>query len=148
MSMSDEDRAMREARQHSLNLVVASQDTDDLRKSEQPRWQRLRRRLEQEGIAVEDAAVADRGTEDHALESGLVITRDDRAFSFEFDFLRDEDGQGIEYEDARVTGWNELDEKRRNIYARRLRAGREILRREDSAGKAPPDGPATHNPSD
>lgn len=131
--MSDQERQRREAKQRITNLNAAIQDTRDLRGNEQPRWQRLRQHLAEEGIAVEDAVVAERGTADTALESGIVLARDGRAFYFEFDFLRDEEGKSIEYEDARVSEWEELDDRRRNIFARELETGREVLER-PSAG--------------
>ena len=64
------------------------------------------------------------------MESGLVVARDGRAFAFEFDFFRDEEGRDLTYEDARVSMWEELDQERREIYKRRLVAGHEVLEEE------------------
>ena len=127
MKNSEDDMQEREARQHALNLTKAVQDTADLRQSDAPRWEGLRRRLTREGVAVEDAAIADRFIDDVATEFGLVITQGDRAFSFEFDFSRDEDGRDIEYADARLSEWRELDRHRREVYKRELKVGREVL---------------------
>lgn len=131
MSMFDgttpEERA---AMQRDTDLLAARHDTQVLRHSMEPRWQRLRGRLEDAGIALEDAAIATRNTEDHGLEFGLVVARDGRAFAFEFDFLRDEEGRDLTYEDARVSRWEELDQKRKEIYERDLVAGRKVLEEE------------------
>lgn len=129
MSASDETaRRERESRQHKLDLMAANENTVALRSSTQPRWQRLRQRLEEEGIDPEDAAIPDRHTEDTALEFGIVVAKDGRAFSFEFDFLRDEKGLELEYEDARVTAWEELNEHRRQIYQREVALGQQVLK--------------------
>ena len=130
----DATRAEREAMQRQTNLAASREDTDELRHSYQPRWERLRRRLEQAGIRPEDAAIVTRNTEDTALEFGILIVRDGRAFGFEFDFLRDEDGRRIPYEDARVSAWEELDQGRRDLYEPDLQIGREVLEREAPAG--------------
>jgi hypothetical protein len=119
------------ALQRELNLTAAAKNTRDLRHSDEPRWRRLRQRLEQEGLAIEDAVVADKNTEDTSLEFGIVVARDGRAFSFEFDWLRDEEGRELAYEDARVSSWEEIDQWRKETtYGRELEIGREILKRE------------------
>jgi hypothetical protein len=38
------------ALQRELNLTAAAKNTRDLRHSDEPRWRRLRQRLEQEGL--------------------------------------------------------------------------------------------------
>lgn len=117
----------RDAMQRQRNQAAARHDTQDLRRSMEPRWQRLRGRLEEAGIALEDAVVATRTTEDVRMESGLVVARDGRVFVFEFDFLRDEEGRELTYEDARVSTWEELDQERKKIYKRDLVIGHEVL---------------------
>lgn len=121
--------AEREAMQRQLDLAAARQHTGSLRRSTQPRWERLRSRLELAGIRLEDAAVASKNTEDRALEFGLLVARDGRAFSFEFDSLGDDEGRDISPEDARVTSWEELDQGRMEIYRREIDIGRELLER-------------------
>lgn len=127
-------RAEREAANDGRTSPPAKKHTDELRHSEEPRWERIRSRLEHAGIELEDAAIASKHTEDHALEFGILVTRDGSVFGFEFDFLRDETGQSIEYEDARVTAWEELDQSSRDLYKRALETGREVLEGEEPRG--------------
>lgn len=132
-SVEDQSLPPKDARQRELDLTAARQHTADLRQSAEPRWERLRARLEQARIRVEDAAIASKNTEDVRLEFGLLVTRDGRSFSFEFDFLRDEQGHELTYEDARVTSWEELDERARTLYEPRLEPGRALLEGEAPA---------------
>lgn len=126
--------AERDEAQRQLDLAAARHHTSDLRLSTQPRWERVRTRLAQAGIAPEDAAIARKNTEDSALEFVVLVARDGRGFSFEFDWLRDEEGRGLSYEDARVSEWEELDKAARETYAPELEVGREVLEGEAPAG--------------
>lgn len=117
----------REAMQRLSDLAAAREHTHKLRYGADPRWERVRAQLERARVRVEDAAIASKNTEDHRLEAVLLVARDGRAFSFEFDFLRDEQGRDLSYEDARVAGWEELDERQLEIHGRSIEIGREIL---------------------
>lgn len=119
-------------RQRQLDWEAMARNTADLRSGAEPRWQRLRGRLEGEGLDPANAVVARLDPDDVALEVGTVLTRDGRGFAFTFDFLRDEEGNSLERPEARVTHWQELSgggSSRDN-----LELGREFLLAEQSEG--------------
>jgi hypothetical protein len=110
-----------------MRLEASRWLTDQLHNSQEPRWKRLRERLSQEGIAPEDGAICDLHDEDVSREFGLIVTRQDRAFWFYFDFRRDESGRETALEDARVIEWRELDNARKDRYEKELEAGKAVL---------------------
>lgn len=110
--------------------------TLELRFNEQPRWERLRQCLTKEGVAPADAVVCRMHDEDVQLEFGIIATPDDRAFSFELDFLREAEGRDVpSYEEAWVSEWKEFDERLRTIYADDIEVAREIFARENAKGR-------------
>ena len=118
----------------SYDRQVAALYTPKLRTSNEPRWERLRTRLAEVGVAPTDAAVGSLFPDDVNLEFGILATRDGRAFSFEFDFLRDESGNAIPSPaEARVEPLVQLNERQMTFtYARGVWAAHEYLSEEAS----------------
>ena len=69
------------------------------------------------------------------MDFGIVVSRDRRAFAFDFDFLRDPEGNRIpSRSDARVVNFRALDDRQRDFtYARAVRAGVWLLTTEDDS---------------
>ena len=107
--------------------------TPMLRESPEPRWARLRKRLGDERIDPRDAAIGTLFPDDGSMEFGIVVSRDGRAFAFDFDFLRDPDGNRIQSRsDARVVNFKPLDtEQLEFTYSRAIRAALWFLTSED-----------------
>jgi hypothetical protein len=57
--------------------------TRELRESDDPSWVRLREFLQMQGIDLADAAIGDRFTESDG-DFGVLVTHDDRVFTFTF----------------------------------------------------------------
>lgn len=136
MSKLDADPGWQERKreQRELNITSGEEKTRKLRFDEKPQWERLRQCLAKEGIAPADAVVCRKHDEDVKVEFGIIATRDDRAFTFELDFHRYPDGRDVpSYDDAWVSDWEELDERRRELYAGDLEVAREIFARENRA---------------
>lgn len=96
---------MEKARQGALQEAIRR--TQQLRSSSQPRWQRVRERLRQEGIAPEEVVVADHYEADDRLDFELLVLKDGRSIGVDLDYLRDEDGrQTSGPEDAWISAWN------------------------------------------
>lgn len=102
---------------------VTKRLTENMRHSPARRWQRIRQRLNENGVAPQDAVLVDLHPEDVRLDFGLIQTRDGRAFSFELDFLKDQTGREISSaEDAWISSWEELDETGRDLYQHYLKS--------------------------
>jgi hypothetical protein len=113
---------------------LVTEFTSQLRSSGEPRWQRLRERLQQEGIPPEGAAIGTLFPDDPSMEFGIVASRDGRTFSFDFDFLRDPDGNPVAGRlDAWVVNFEPLDKEQREFtYTRAIEAGNWFLNGEGS----------------
>jgi hypothetical protein len=113
----------------AFDRSVTTLFTPMLRESPEPRWARLRRRLGEERIDPRDAAIGTLFPDDGSMEFGIVVSRGGRAFAFDFDFLRDSEGNRIESRsDARVVNFTPLDDRQRDFtYARAVRAGLWLL---------------------
>lgn len=124
----DAAREERERKRREYAVLQARGKTRELRYSDLPRWQRLRSCLDQEGVDPSDAVVCRMHDEDVKLEFGIVVVRDGRAFSFEVNWHKDAAGRDVpSYEDAWVSEWEEMDDRRRALYARDLEVGRFVL---------------------
>lgn len=114
---------------------VAARYTPMLRGSEEPRWERLRRKLEEVGVTATDAAIGTLFPDDVRLEFGVVVARDGRCFSFDFDFRRDAEGKpNPPPADATIGSWEQLgSHETTSTYARAVGAARELLGQESSS---------------
>ena len=107
----------REEQQRRLELMEARRLANELRSSEDPRWSRLRGKLEEAGVSINDVLIGELGVEGSALESGIVVTRGGRAFRFDFS-VDDGAGHQVAYEDARVSEFIEEGEALHELYRR------------------------------
>lgn len=111
--------------------AIAAKHTPLLRISDEPRWDRVRAQLHQEGIRPTDAAIGALFPDDPRVEFCLVVARDDRCFSFEFVFRSDGDGDPVSPAEATVESWRELGPQAEGfLYERGFRGAREYLENE------------------
>lgn len=110
--------------------AIAAEYTPLLRSSSEPRWVRLRQRLEEEGVDPNDAAIGALFPDDVGLEFGVVCDVGGRCFAFDFDFLRDPQGDPIvSRADAFLRSWRPLEGRDLEFtYARAAAAARGYLR--------------------
>ena len=107
-----------------------------LRASSEPRWERLRSRLGKEGIEPEDVAVGTLFPDDPSMEFGVVVSKDGRAFAFDFDFLKDPQGNRISSRaDAWVVNFRRLSNEERETYERPIRTALWFLSREGATSE-------------
>ena len=118
--MSDRDDYRRE---------VAAEYTPLLRSGKEPRWARLRERLEEEGISPADVAIGDFFPDDVKLEFCVIASRDGQAFRFDFDYLRYPDGSDVPgRSDAWIRNWEPIEDT--GTYAAAIRIARAFLANE------------------
>jgi hypothetical protein len=78
--------------------------TDDLHRSNRPRWRNLRTKLQEIGVDPKDAAVAYIAPDGQTLEEGLLVVRDGSVFVFTLDFGWPEP---LDPENGEIWAWEE-----------------------------------------
>lgn len=100
--------------QEKLNLKATREDTQLLRTSAKPRWERLRERLRGEEISPNDAALTWNNSEDYHQYWGLILTRTGRLFEFYWDYSEEVTGlQSPTIDDAHITMFREIEGERK-----------------------------------
>jgi hypothetical protein len=93
-------------------LDVALENTRLLRTSDADRWSEARSRLQEAGVSVENAVLADEVSAGRLSVSCLAVSRDERVFSFNVIFGLDRDGNPLPKGEGRVGKWREIPPER------------------------------------
>ena len=125
-----------------VRVEFAITKTAEMRRSTKPHWHDVRQRLDELGIAYEDAVVAEWQPEGEHFMFGLVASRDGRLFIFDATFDFDPSGRPLAKGIGWIGRWRELgpEEARLtsagypNSYSQSAIVGRLVFAREHGAG--------------
>ena len=99
-----------------------------MRRDPAPRWERLRRKIVDEGLDPEVVALADLFPDDTARETGVLVTLESRAFEFVFELDIEAPDFETQYDNSRVIAWMEVTSASdRFAHQVAIQAGKQIL---------------------